>query len=87
MRKRNYLILPEKIVLDIMYLVSRLGETAIEYHNRQGTSETKSNIMVYTRIMEKLMDLEEADIDYQPKGVTFEELLKQCGIRKPTRRK
>ena len=70
-----------------MYLVSRLGETAIEYHNRQGTSETKSNIMVYTRIMEKLMDLEEADIDYQPKGVTFEELLKQCGIRKPTRRK
>jgi len=87
MRKKNYLILPEKIVLDIMNLVARLGETAIEYHNRQGTSETKSNIMVYTRIMEKLMDLEEADIDYQPKGVTFEELLKQCGIKKPTRRK
>ena len=69
-----------------MNLVSRLGETAIEYHNRQGTSETKSNIMVYTRIMEKLMDLEEHDIEYE-KGISFEDLLKQCGIRKPTRRK
>jgi hypothetical protein len=86
MRKRNYLILPESVVLDIMNLVSRLGETAIDYHNRQGTSETKSNIMVYTRIMEKLMDLEEHDIDYEV-GISFEELLKQCGIRKPTRRK
>ena len=87
MRKRNYLILPENIVLDIMNLVSRLGETAIEYHNREGTLETKTNIQVYTRIMEKLMDLEEADIDYKPEGISFEELLKQCGITKPTRRK
>ena len=86
MRKRNYLILPENIVLDIMNLVSRLGETAIEYHNRQGTLETKGNIMVYTRIMEKLMDLEEHDIEYED-GISFEDLLKQCGIRKPTRRK
>jgi len=36
--------------------------------------------------MEKLMDLEEHDIDYEV-GISFEELLKQCGIRKPTRRK
>ena len=87
MRKRNYLILPEDIVLDIMNLVARLGETALDYHNRVGTNETTKNISVYTRIMEKLMDLEEADIDYKPKGISFEELLKQCGIIKPTRRK
>ena len=87
MRKRNYLILPERIVLDIMNLVARLGETAMDYHNRVGTNETTKNISVYSRIMEKLMNLEEADIDYQPKVVTYEELLKQCGIRKPTRRK
>ena len=86
MRKRHYLILPENIVLDIMNLVSRLGETAIEYHNREGTSETKTNIQVYTRIMEKLMDLEEHDMEYE-EGISFEDLLKQCGIRKPTRRK
>ena len=69
-----------------MNLVSRLGETAIEYHNRQGTLETEGNIMVYTRIMEKLMELEEHDMEYE-EGISFEDLLKQCGIRKPTRRK
>jgi len=69
-----------------MNLVSRLGETAIEYHNREGTSETKTNIQVYTRIMEKLMELEEHDMEYE-ESISFEDLLKQCGIRKPTRRK
>ena len=29
------------------------------------------------------MDLEEHDIDYKPQGISFEELLKQCGVRKP----
>jgi hypothetical protein len=85
MKKRNYLILPESVVLDIMYLVSRLGETAVDYHDRIGSTDTQSNIGVYTRIIEKLMDLEEADIDYKPKGITFEELLKQCGITKPNK--
>jgi hypothetical protein len=33
------------------------------------------------------MDLEEHDIDYKPQGISFEELLKQCGVRKPKRRK
>ena len=86
MRKRNYLILPEDIVLDIMNLVARLGETAMDYHNRVGTDETTKNISVYTRIMKKLMNLEEHDMEYE-EGISFEELLKQCGIKKPTRRK
>ena len=86
MRKRNYLILPERIVLDIMNLVARLGETAMDYHNRVGTDETTKNISVYTRIMKKLMNLEEHDMEYE-ESISFEELLKQCGVRKPKRRK
>ena len=71
MRKRNYLILPERIVLDIMNLVARLGETAMDYHNRVGTDETTKNISVYTRIMKKLMNLEEHDMEYE-EGISFE---------------
>ena len=27
------------------------------------------------------MDLEEHDIEYKPRGLTFEQLLKSCGIK------
>ena len=87
MRKRNYLILPEDIVLDIMLMVSRLGETAVDYHNKVSSEQSGETVRVYTRILEKLMDLEGHDIDYKPQGISFEELLKQCGVRKPKRRK
>tara|TARA_B100000900_G_C20528562_1_gene695299 strand:- start:127 stop:390 length:264 start_codon:yes stop_codon:yes gene_type:complete len=81
MKKRNYLILPEDIILDLMLMVSRLGETAVDYHNKVGSRKSESVVNVYTKIIRKLMELEEHDIEYKPRGLTFEQMLKSCGIK------
>ena len=88
MNKKN-LILPEKVVLDLMALTSRLGEIAIDYNEKIGGKETESLVNLYTRVVKKLMSLEYEDIRYKQKYETFslDELLKSAGIDKPNEEK
>ena len=83
MNQKN-LILPEKIVIDLMALTSRLGEIAVDYNNKIGGEETQNLVRLYTKVIHKLMDLEYQDLN-NPTGYSFEELLKSAGIDKPNK--
>ena len=83
MSQKN-LILPEKVVIDLMALTSRLGEIAIDYNNKIGGTETENLVRLYTKVIHKLMDLEYQDLN-NPKGYSFEELLQSVGIDKPNK--
>ncbi len=83
MSQKN-LILPEKVVIDLMALTSRLGEIAVDYNNKIGGTETENLVRLYTKVIHKLMDLEYQDLN-NPKGYSFEELLKSAGIDKPNK--
>tara|TARA_Y100001937_G_scaffold109791_1_gene154815 strand:+ start:1351 stop:1620 length:270 start_codon:yes stop_codon:yes gene_type:complete len=78
MNQKN-LILPEKIVIDLMALTSRLGEIAVDYNNKIGGEETEHLVRLYTKVIHKLMDLEYQDLNNKS-GYSFEELLKSAGI-------
>ena len=83
MSQKN-LILPEKVVIDLMALTSRLGEIAIDYNNKICGTETENLVRLYTKVIHKLMDLEYQDLN-NPTGYSFEELLKSAGIDKPNK--
>ena len=73
MNKKN-LILPEKVVIDLMALTSRLGEIAVDYNKKIGGEETENLVRLYTKVIHKLMDLEYQDLNNKS-GYSFEELL------------
>ena len=83
MSQKN-LILPEKIVIDLMALTSRLGEIAVDYNNKIGGEETQNLVRLYTKVIHKLMDLEYQDLNNKS-GYSFEELLQSVGIDKPNK--
>tara|TARA_A100001201_G_scaffold127613_1_gene112416 strand:- start:283 stop:555 length:273 start_codon:yes stop_codon:yes gene_type:complete len=82
MKKQKNLILPEKVVIELMALTSRLGEIAVDYNNRIGGKETEHLVRLYTKVIHKLMDLEYQDLSNKS-GYSFEELLKSAGIEPP----
>ena len=81
--KKN-LILPEKVVIDLMALTSRLGEIAVDYNKKIGGEETENLVRLYTKVIHKLMDLEYQDLNNKS-GYSFEELLQSVGIDKPNK--
>ena len=83
MNKKN-LILPEKVVIDLMALTSRLGEIAVDYNKKIGGEETENLVRLYTKVIHKLMDLEYQDLNNKS-GYSFEELLQSVGIYKPNK--
>ena len=83
MNKKN-LILPEKVVIDLMALTSRLGEIAVDYNKKIGGEETEKLVRLYTKVIHKLMDLEYQDLNNKS-GYSFEELLQSVGIDKPNK--
>ena len=83
MNKKN-LILPEKVVIDLMALTSRLGEIAVHYNKKIGGEETENLVRLYTKVIHKLMDLEYQDLNNKS-GYSFEELLQSVGIDKPNK--
>ena len=83
MNKKN-LILPEKVVIDLMALTSRLGEIAVDYNKKIGGEETENLVRLYTKVIHKLMDLEYQDLN-KKSGYSFEELLQSVGIDKPNK--
>ena len=83
MNKKN-LILPEKVVIDLMALTSRLGEIAVDYNNKIGGKETDNLVRLYTKVIHKLMDLEYQDLNNKV-SYSFEELLQSAGIDKPNK--
>ena len=83
MNKKN-LILPEKVVIDLMALTSRLGEIAVDYNKKIGGEETENLVILYTKVIHKLMDLEYQDLNNKS-GYSFEELLQSVGIDKPNK--
>ena len=48
MNKKN-LILPEKVVIDLMTLTSRLGEMLVDYNKKIGGEETENLVRLYTK--------------------------------------
>ena len=78
MNKKN-LILPEKVVIDLMALTSRLGEIAVDYNKKIGGEETENLVRLYTKVIHKLMDLEYQDLN-NTSSYSFEELLRSAGI-------
>ena len=83
MNKKN-LILPEKVVIELMALTSRLGEIAVDYNKKIGGEETENLVRLYTKVIHKLMDLEYQDLNNKS-GYSFEELLQSAGIDKPNK--
>ena len=83
MNKKN-LILPEKVVIDLMALTSRLGEIAVDYNKKIGGEETENLVRLYTKVIHKLMDLEYQDLNNKV-SYSFEELLQSAGIDKPNK--
>ena len=83
MSKKN-LILPEKVVIELMALTSRLGEIAVDYNKKIGGEETENLVRLYTKVIHKLMDLEYQDLNNKS-GYSFEELLQSVGIDKPNK--
>jgi len=83
MNKKN-LILPEKVVIELMALTSRLGEIAVDYNKKIGGEETQNLVRLYTKVIHKLMDLEYQDLNNKS-GYSFEELLQSVGIDKPNK--
>ena len=83
MNKKN-LILPEKVVIDLMALTSRLGEIAVDYNKKIGGEEIENLVRLYTKVIHKLMDLEYQDLNNKS-GYSFEELLQSVGIDKPNK--
>ena len=83
MNKKN-LILPEKVVIELMALTSRLGEIAVDYNKKIGGEETENLVRLYTKLIHKLMDLEYQDLNNKS-GYSFEELLQSVGIDKPNK--
>ena len=83
MNKKN-LILPEKVVIDLMALTSRLGEIAVDYNKKIGGEEPENLVRLYTKVIHKLMDLEYQDLNNKS-GYSFEELLQSVGIDKPNK--
>ena len=83
MNKKN-LILPEKVVIDLMALTSRLGEIAVDYNKKIGGEEKDNLVRLYTKVIHKLMDLEYQDLNNKS-GYSFEELLQSVGIDKPNK--
>ena len=83
MNKKN-LILPEKVVIDLMALTSRLGEMLVDYNKKIGGEETENLVRLYTKVIHKLMDLEYQDLNNKS-GYSFEELLQSVGIDKPNK--
>jgi len=78
MSKKN-LILPEKVVIELMALASRLGEIAVDYNKKIGGEETEHLVRLYTKVIHKLMDLEYQDLNNKS-GYSFNELLESTGI-------
>ena len=76
MSKRN-LIVPEELVIEIMGLVAQIGKVAQEYHSRYLDDDTENLTKVYTRIIHKLMELDE----YGERGNSMEEMLNSFGIK------
>ena len=76
MSKRN-LIVPEELVIEIMGLVAQIGKVAQEYHSRYLDDDTENLTKVYTRIIQKLMELDE----YGERGNSMEEMLNSFGIK------
>ena len=83
MNKKN-LIIPEKVVIELMALTSRLGEIAVDYNKKIGGEETENLVRLYTKVIHKLMDLEYQDLNNKS-GYSFEELLQSVGIDKPNK--
>ena len=81
MSKKN-LILPEKVVIELMALASRLGEIAVDYNKKIGGEETEHLVRLYTKVIHKLMDLEYQDLNNKT-SYSYEELLRSAGIDKP----
>ena len=76
MSKRN-LIVPEELVIEIMGLVAQIGKVAQEYHSRYMDDDTENLTKVYTRIIQKLMELDE----YGEDNNSMEEMLNSFGIK------
>lgn len=76
MSKRN-LIVPEELVIEIMGLVAQIGKVAQEYHSRYLDDDTENLTKVYTRIIQKLLELDE----YGERGNSMEEMLNSFGIK------
>ena len=76
MSKRK-LIVPEELVIEIMGLVAQIGKVAQEYHSRYMDDDTDNLTKVYTRIIHKLMELDE----YGEDDNSLEDMLDSFGIK------
>ena len=69
--------MPEELVIEIMGLVAQVGKVAQNYHSKYMDDDTENLTKVYTRIIQKLMELDE----YGEKGNSMEEMLDSFGIK------
>ena len=69
--------MPEELVIEIMGLVAQVGKVAQTYHSKYMDNDTENLTKVYTRIIQKLMELDE----YGEKGNSMEEMLDSFGIK------
>ena len=76
MSKRN-LIVPEELVIEIMGLVAQVGKVAQTYHSKYMDDDTENLTKVYTRIIQKLMELDE----YGEDDNSLEDMLDSFGIK------
>jgi len=82
MKKKRNLILPEKVVIDLMAMTAQLGEVAQHYHKQLGLEDTQDVTRVYERIIKKLMDLDEHD---KTEKLSLEEICNEVGIKLPSK--
>ena len=55
MKNQRNLILPESVIIELMEMVSQLGNVAAEYHMKVNNEDTDKVTRVYRMILEKLM--------------------------------
>ena len=53
MKNQSNLILPESVIIELMGMVSQLGNVAAEYHMKVNNSDTEEVTRVYRMMIEK----------------------------------
>lgn len=82
MKNQRNLILPESLIIELMGMVSQLGNVAAEYHMKVNNGDTEKVTRVYRMMLEKLMDLDEQD---RTGYLSLEEICNEVGIDLPSK--
>ena len=82
MKNQRNLILPESVIIELMGMVSQLGNVAAEYHMKINNSDTEEVTRVYRMMIEKLMNLDEHD---RTGYLSLEEICNEVGIDLPSK--